>query len=75
MLQCGSLLNNPFYRPNFESQLEMRLLSGADQKAALDWERVVTGAAPAIALARDLAADATSFLALDTAFRPAIVQF
>ena len=74
MVQCGSLIDNTFYRTNFEAQLEMRLLSGSDQMARIEWQRVITGVDAAICLAKDLMVDPERYLALDDAFRPAIVQ-
>jgi N-acetylglucosamine kinase-like BadF-type ATPase len=74
MVQCGSLLGNPFYRNSFETQLEMRLLSGSEQPARLDWQRVITGGESAVRLAKGLLNDPEQHLGLDDAFRPAIVQ-
>ncbi len=74
MVQCGSLIGNPFYRASFEAQLEMRLLSGTEKDVQFDWHRVVTGSESAVRLAQDLLVDPEQYLDLDTAFRPAIVQ-
>jgi hypothetical protein len=74
MVQCGSLIGNPFYRTSFEAQLEMRLLSGTEHLVQFDWHRVVTGSESAVRLAQDLLVDPEQYLHLDTAFRPAIVQ-
>lgn len=74
MVQCGSLIGNPFYRASFEAQLEMRLLSGDEKTVKFDWHRVVTGSESAVRLAQDLLVDPEQYLSLDTAFRPAIIQ-
>jgi N-acetylglucosamine kinase-like BadF-type ATPase len=74
MVQCGSLISNAFYRASFESQLEMRLLSGNDRPPKFEWQRVVTGSESAVRLAQDLLTDPEQYLSLDPAFRPAIVQ-
>jgi N-acetylglucosamine kinase-like BadF-type ATPase len=74
MVQCGSLIGNPFYRANFEAQLEMRLLSGTDHTVQFDWHRVVTGSESAVRLAQDLLVDPEQYLSLDSSFRPAIVR-
>lgn len=74
IVQCGSLIGNPFYRSSFETQLEMRLLSGTEQPVKFEWQRVVTGSESAVRLAQDLLVDPEQYLGLDSAFRPAIVQ-
>jgi N-acetylglucosamine kinase-like BadF-type ATPase len=75
LVQCGSLLGNQLYRSSFESQIEMRLSSGIEQRVAIDWQRVTTASAACIQLARDLAGDTTDLLRLDMSFRPSIVIF
>jgi N-acetylglucosamine kinase-like BadF-type ATPase len=74
IVQCGSLLGNAFYRSAFESQIEMRLRSGVENKADISWQRIVTGASSAIRLAQDLASDSKELFKLDLRFRPAIVD-
>jgi N-acetylglucosamine kinase-like BadF-type ATPase len=74
VVQCGSLIGNPFYRSSFEAQLEMRLLAGTDKVAQFDWHRVVAGSESAVRLAQDLLIDPDQYLRLDTAFRPAVIQ-
>jgi N-acetylglucosamine kinase-like BadF-type ATPase len=74
VVQCGSLIGNQFYRASFEAQLEMRLLSGNEQTAKFDWQRVITGGESAVRLAQDLLIDPDQYLRLDSAFRPAVVQ-
>jgi N-acetylglucosamine kinase-like BadF-type ATPase len=74
MVQCGSLIGNPFYRTSFETHLEMRLLSGAGQTAQLDWQRVITGGESAVRLANDLVIDPEQYMDMDSAFRPAVLQ-
>jgi N-acetylglucosamine kinase-like BadF-type ATPase len=74
VVQCGSLIGNPFYRASFEAQLEMRLLAGTENAAKFDWHRVVTGSESAVRLAQDLLVDPEQYLGLDAAFRPAVVQ-
>ncbi len=73
IVQCGNLLANDFYRSSFETQLEMRLLSGIEHRANIDWERVITGAQAAIHLAEDVSLDPSPLLHLEPAFRPAVV--
>jgi N-acetylglucosamine kinase-like BadF-type ATPase len=73
IVQCGSLLANPFYRSSFEGQLDMRLLSGIDHRAEIEWERMVTGGPAAVQLAKEVEAGSTEMLKLDLAFRPAVV--
>ncbi len=74
MVQCGSLIGNNFYRSSFEAQLEMRLLSGSEQKARFEWRRMLTGDKAAVDLAKDLMVDPEHYLDVDDAFRPAVVQ-
>jgi hypothetical protein len=74
LLECGSLLDDSFYRSSFERQVEMRSRSGSDQQGALEWQRVTTGTEYAMTLARSLAADPARFSTLDPAFRAAVVQ-
>jgi N-acetylglucosamine kinase-like BadF-type ATPase len=75
LVQCGSVLGNEFYRASFEAQLEMRLRSGVDQRAELRWRRVTTADEAAINLARSLRDSTEGMLALDLAYRPAVVRF
>ncbi|WP_217922469.1 BadF/BadG/BcrA/BcrD ATPase family protein [Miltoncostaea oceani] len=74
LIQCGGLLSNDFYRASFESQVEMRLLTGSERKASVRWRRVGTGGQAAVTLASDLAEGAGGFMRLDRAFRPAIAE-
>jgi N-acetylglucosamine kinase-like BadF-type ATPase len=74
MVQCGSLIGNPFYRSSFEAQLEMRLLSGSEKGVEFKWQRVVTGSEAAVQLAQDLLVDPEQYLGIDRGFRPAVVQ-
>ncbi len=74
MVQCGSLLGNSFYRNIFEKHLEMRLLPGSDEQVLFDWHRVITGGEAAVQLAQDIAMDASRYLHIGLAFRPAVVQ-
>ena len=73
-VECGSLLSNQLYRLSFESQIELRLRSGVEQRVAIAWQRVTTGGAACVRLARDLKEDPTELLRLDIAFRPSIVR-
>lgn len=75
IIQCGSVLMNEFYRSSFESQVEMRLRSGIDQRANLNWKRVLTGEAAAVTLAGDLRDGGTGYLAVALDFRPVVVRF
>ncbi len=74
LVECGSLLSNQLYRLSFESQIELRLRSGVEQRVAIAWQRVTTGGAACVRLARDLKEDPTELLRLDIAFRPSIVR-
>lgn len=74
MVQCGSLIGNDFYRSSFERQLEIRLLSGSEQRARFEWRRMLTGDEAAVGLAKDLMIDPERYLDVDDAFRPAVVQ-
>ena len=47
--------------------------SESDQQASFQWDRLITGTEPAVALARELAADASRYLELDLAFRPVVI--
>jgi N-acetylglucosamine kinase-like BadF-type ATPase len=73
VVQCGSLLNNNFYRTSFETQLEMRLLMAGDGQAKFEWDRVVTATDAALQLAADLAAGNDAHLKLERAFRPIVL--
>jgi len=73
LVQCGSLLNNQLYRSSFENQLELRLRSGAERRVEIAWQRVATGGAACVRLARGLKEDPTELLRLDIAFRPSVV--
>lgn len=75
LVQCGSLLNNVFYRSAFESQIEMRLRSGFDKQVVVTWDRALTGSASCVALARRLAAPHIDLMRLSVEFRPSIIQF
>lgn len=72
LVQCGSLLNNQFYRGSFEAQLSMRLRSTDRNPTDVRWERTVTGDRAAARLARDLAVDREPFMQLDFGFRPVL---
>jgi N-acetylglucosamine kinase-like BadF-type ATPase len=75
LVECGSLLGNTLYRTSFEAQIELRLRSGIEQRAAIAWQRVTTGGAACIRLARDLAEPgAIELLRSEVAFRPSIVR-
>lgn len=73
LVECGSLLGNTLYRTSFEAQIELRLRSGVEQKVAISWQRVTTGGAACIRLAKDISESPTDLLRSDMAFRPAIV--
>lgn len=75
IVECGSLLNNPFYRSAFESQIEMRLRSGFDKQVVVSWDRALTGSASCVALARRLASSHIDLMRLAVEFRPSIIQF
>lgn len=75
VVQCGSLLANPFYRTAFEAQVTMRLLTlDHEHHARFNWQRVITAGEAVIRLASDLSMDAELYLELDFAFRPAVLQ-
>jgi N-acetylglucosamine kinase-like BadF-type ATPase len=74
IVQCGSLLANELYRGSFETQLELRLLSGDRRKATFEWQRVVTAAEAAVRLAMDLAFSPQYLMRPDREFRPAIAR-
>jgi N-acetylglucosamine kinase-like BadF-type ATPase len=74
MVQCGSLIGNPFYRSSFEAQLEMRLLTGSENGVKFDWQRVITGSEAAVRLAQDLLVDPDQYLGIDRDFRPAVFR-
>lgn len=59
----------------FETQLNMRLLSGDDEGASIDWVRVPTGVEASLNVARHLAESSESLVSLDIAFRPVVVRF
>lgn len=73
VVQCGSLLGNTMYRTSFEGQIELRLRSGIEQRVTISWQRVTTGGAACVRLAKDLPESPTDLLRLDIAFRPTIV--
>lgn len=73
LVECGSLLGNQMYRASFEAQIELRLRSGVEQEAAIAWQRVTTGGAACIRLAKDLPELPTDLLRSDMAFRPSIL--
>lgn len=75
LVQCGSLLTNDFYRRAFEAQLEMRLRSGSEQQAKLDWQRVTTGTQASLNLAGRLRGNTDALVRLPLAFRPLIMRF
>jgi N-acetylglucosamine kinase-like BadF-type ATPase len=74
IVQCGSVLGNGFYRSTFQSQVEMRLLSGSEQKARLEWKQAATGRESAVQLAADLEDRTDALLRLSLDFRPAIFR-
>ena len=74
LVECGSLLGNQLYRASFEAQIELRLRSGVEQRVAVAWQRVTTGGASCVRLARDLKDDSADILRLDLAFRPSVVR-
>lgn len=75
IVECGSLLGNEFYRSAFEAQVEMRLRSGSDHHASIQWTHVVTGTEAAVNLARGLADSSWSFTEIPAPFRPLVVHF
>lgn len=74
LVQVGSVLGNSFYRSSFESQIQMRLLSGTEQGARIEWQREATGASAAVQLAQDLLDGQRELLELALEFRPVIVN-
>jgi hypothetical protein len=55
-------------------QLELRLRTGLEERAVVNWHRAVTATSACIQLAKDLKEGNTGFLKLDLAFRPAVVR-
>lgn len=74
LVEVGGLLSNEWYRATFEAQLDLRLRSGREERAAISWRRVTTASGECLRLARDLKDGKTDFLRLDMAFRPAVVR-
>lgn len=70
LVECGSLLNNPFYRSAFESQIDMRLRSGLEKPVAISWDRALTGSGACVALARRLTEPHLDIMRLPVEFRP-----
>ena len=75
LVECGSLLNNVFYRSAFEAQIEMRLRSGFEKQVAITWDRALTGSASCVSLARRLTAPHLDIIRLPVEFRPSVIQF
>lgn len=75
LVQCGSVLNNEFYRTSFEAQIEMRLRSPSAGRSEIRWQRVATGGQAALNLARDLQDAAEDLGDIDLMFRPVVVRF
>ncbi len=42
IIEVGGLLSNELYRSSFETQLELRLRTGFDERAIVTWQRAVT---------------------------------
>ena len=74
IIEVGGLLSNELYRSSFETQLELRLRTGFDERAIVTWQRAVTATSACIQLAKDLKEGNTGFLKLELAFRPAVVR-
>lgn len=74
LVECGGVLANEFYRASFESQVQMRLLSGADGGITLNLMRVANGIEAAMELARTLTERVDYCLAMPRKFRP-VVEF
>lgn len=74
LVQVGSVIGNSFYRRSFESQLQMRLLSGTEEKASISWQTETTGAGAAVRLAGDLVSGSAELLKLSRDYRPVIVR-
>ncbi|MCF6389366.1 hypothetical protein L2K20_20530 [Mycobacterium sp. MBM] len=75
LVQCGSLLNNVFYRSAFESQIEMRLRVGFEKQVAITWDRALTGTESCVNMARKLTVSQLDIMRLPVEFRPSIIQF
>ncbi|MCG5431987.1 hypothetical protein LV457_06740 [Mycobacterium sp. MYCO198283] len=75
LVQCGSLLNNYFYRSAFEAQIEMRLRSGFESQVRIEWDRALTAEGACLALARRMSSEHRDLVRLPIEFRPTIVQF
>ncbi|MGA5541348.1 BadF/BadG/BcrA/BcrD ATPase family protein [Mycobacterium sp. NPDC051198] len=75
LVECGSLLNNVFYRSAFESQIEMRLRSGFERQVVITWDRALTGSESCVNMARRLTAPHLDIMRLPVEFRPSIIQF
>lgn len=75
LVECGSLLNNQFYRSAFESQIEMRLRSGFDTTVAISWDRAPTGSRSCVVMAHRLNQPHLAIMRLPVEFRPSIIQF
>lgn len=71
LLECGSVVANPFYRTSFEGQVKLRL---SDLEPEIQWTHVTTAEDQCLHLARQLVATGTEFERIDAAFRPAIVE-
>lgn len=74
LVEVGGLLSNELYRTSFEAQLDLRLRSGLEERAAITWRRVTTASGDCLRLARDLKEGKTDYLRLDMAFRPSVVR-
>lgn len=75
VVQVGALLGNAFYRGSFETQLLMRLLSGSDLPAVIDFEQLATVINPALAIAQSLASEPDRHLGVDRDFRPIVLRW
>lgn len=74
LVECGSLLNNLFYRSAFEAQIEMRLRSGQEKPVSITWDRALTGSGACVALAQRLTKPHLDMLRLPVEFRPSVIQ-
>jgi N-acetylglucosamine kinase-like BadF-type ATPase len=75
LVQSGGLLTDEFYRNAFESQIQMRLRTGAATPTPLAWKRVATGVSACLNLAERIAEGDQELVQLDPAFRPLVMRF
>jgi N-acetylglucosamine kinase-like BadF-type ATPase len=74
-IENGGLLSNDVYRGAFETQVQMRLLSGHPSPAEIRWERVRTGISAGLRLAQRLTdEDADELLNVDHSHRPIVIR-